>query len=331
MRPGGITAATFRDQEDAAGYLTVLRETVRRHGVPLALYRDRHTLFETPRGSPRRSRSNSPTRGPDPARAALAELGITSIAARSPQAKGRIERAGAPFPGPPRGRAAAGPGPARSRRPTTWLSPAYCPVITRWFARPARGGRARPGASARRRGRPSRSRSSASATRAGLGRWLLVVFVVVIAVVVIVVLLVVDLLFVDLLLVDLLLVMLVVLVLEGPVISDDARVGQGAEPGRRRRREWSERRAVSTRVDAWPLEDIERDGRGVVAHVLEQGDPRPWRKTHGCERHRQLVGSQASRRRCRRRRGSRPSPPASDGRGSRARWPRGRRAASPRS
>ncbi len=45
---GRMTAATFRDQEDAAGYLIVLRETVRRHGVPVALYRDRHSLFETP-------------------------------------------------------------------------------------------------------------------------------------------------------------------------------------------------------------------------------------------------------------------------------------------
>jgi hypothetical protein len=31
---GRMTAATFRDQEDVAGYLTVLRETVRRYGIP---------------------------------------------------------------------------------------------------------------------------------------------------------------------------------------------------------------------------------------------------------------------------------------------------------
>jgi transposase len=39
---GIVTGATFRDQEDAAGYLVVLRDTVRRHGVPVAVYRDRH-------------------------------------------------------------------------------------------------------------------------------------------------------------------------------------------------------------------------------------------------------------------------------------------------
>jgi transposase len=95
---GRMTAATFRDQEDTAGYLTVLRDTVRRYGVPLALYRDRHTLFETPRGSLLTLEEQlADTRAPTQLGRALAELGITSIAARSPQAKGRIERAWGTF------------------------------------------------------------------------------------------------------------------------------------------------------------------------------------------------------------------------------------------
>lgn len=95
---GRMTAATFRDQEDVAGYLIVLRETVRRHGIPLALYRDRHTLFETPRGSLQTLEEQlADTRMPTQLGRALAELGITSIAARSPQAKGRIERAWGTF------------------------------------------------------------------------------------------------------------------------------------------------------------------------------------------------------------------------------------------
>lgn len=95
---GRMTAATFRDQEDVAGYLTVLRETVRRHGVPVALYRDRHTLFETPRSSLQTLEEQlADTRTPTQLGRALAELGITSIAARSPQAKGRIERAWGTF------------------------------------------------------------------------------------------------------------------------------------------------------------------------------------------------------------------------------------------
>lgn len=91
---GRLTGATFREQEDTAGYLIVLRDTVRRYGVPLAVYRDRHTLFETPKGSLMTLEEQlADTRTPTQLGRALAELGITSIAARSPQAKGRIERA----------------------------------------------------------------------------------------------------------------------------------------------------------------------------------------------------------------------------------------------
>lgn len=90
---GIVTAATFRDQEDTAGYLTVLRDTVRRHGIPGALYRDRHGIFETPaKGLQTLEEQLVDRRLPTQFGRALDELGITSIAARSPQAKGRIER-----------------------------------------------------------------------------------------------------------------------------------------------------------------------------------------------------------------------------------------------
>ncbi len=91
---GRLTGATFREQEDTAGYLVVLRDTVRRHGIPLAVYRDRHTLFETPRGSLMTLEEQlADTRVPTQLGRAFEEFGVTSIAARSPQAKGRIERA----------------------------------------------------------------------------------------------------------------------------------------------------------------------------------------------------------------------------------------------
>lgn len=35
---GEVLAATFRDQEDGHGYLWVLREIARRHGLPVAVY-----------------------------------------------------------------------------------------------------------------------------------------------------------------------------------------------------------------------------------------------------------------------------------------------------
>ena len=95
---GIITGATFREQEDAAGYLAVLRDTIRRHGVPLALYRDRHGIFETPKGMPLTLEEQLvDRRTPTQFGRALVELGISSIAAQSPQAKGRIERAWGTF------------------------------------------------------------------------------------------------------------------------------------------------------------------------------------------------------------------------------------------
>jgi hypothetical protein len=89
---GVVTGATFREQEDALGYLMVLRETVRRHGIPLAVYRDRHTIFETPATALTLEEQLVDRRTPTQLGRALEELGINSIAARTPQAKGRIER-----------------------------------------------------------------------------------------------------------------------------------------------------------------------------------------------------------------------------------------------
>ena len=89
---GLVPAATFRDEEDAAGYLEILRTTIRRHGLPAAVYRDRHGAFEhAQRELPPELRLADP-RIPTQVGRALAELGIRSITARSPQAKGRIER-----------------------------------------------------------------------------------------------------------------------------------------------------------------------------------------------------------------------------------------------
>jgi hypothetical protein len=86
---GLVTAAIFRDQEDAAGYLEILRSTIERYGLPGAIYRDGHSAFAP--SNPRRTEETD-----DPALSqvgrALAELDIDSILAGSPQAKGRIER-----------------------------------------------------------------------------------------------------------------------------------------------------------------------------------------------------------------------------------------------
>ncbi|HEV8696171.1 MAG TPA: ISNCY family transposase [Candidatus Limnocylindrales bacterium] len=86
---GIVPAATFRDQEDAAAYLEILRTTIEAEGLPGALYHDRHSAFAPT--APGAHEGNEPAPLSQLGRA-LVELGIGSIVARSAQAKGRIER-----------------------------------------------------------------------------------------------------------------------------------------------------------------------------------------------------------------------------------------------
>jgi transposase len=76
----------FEPTETTAGYFKLMRKHIVAHGIPLATYSDRHGIF----------RINLPTAGEDTetqfGRAAR-QLGIEVICARSPEAKGRVERA----------------------------------------------------------------------------------------------------------------------------------------------------------------------------------------------------------------------------------------------
>jgi transposase len=93
---GTIAAALLRSQEDTLGYLLLFQDIIRRHGIPLAVYTDRHAVFQ-----------HNPTlwdedhqigkRIPTQFARALKELGVTQVFARSPQAKGRVERANGTF------------------------------------------------------------------------------------------------------------------------------------------------------------------------------------------------------------------------------------------
>src|SRR3990172_2328444 len=90
---GDVPHAVFREQEDAQGYLLVLREVVRKRGVPLALYSDRHKIFQSGAKKPETLEEQLAGKPlPTQVRRVLDELGISWIGARSPQAKGRIER-----------------------------------------------------------------------------------------------------------------------------------------------------------------------------------------------------------------------------------------------
>jgi transposase len=90
---GMVPAAVFRAQEDAAGYLDVLYHVVTTLGCPEGVYHDRHGIFVRSAGE-RDSLAEQLTgeREPTQVGRALRELGIASLVAHSPQAKGRIER-----------------------------------------------------------------------------------------------------------------------------------------------------------------------------------------------------------------------------------------------
>jgi len=89
---GKLLVARFFPFEGSSGYLWLLREVVKRYGIPLVMYHDRH-------GSLHRNDSHwsleeqlAGRQEPTQVGLALEALGIESIAALSPQAKGRIER-----------------------------------------------------------------------------------------------------------------------------------------------------------------------------------------------------------------------------------------------
>ena len=86
-----VPGAVFREEEDAAGYFLVLEQVCMRKGIPQSLYADQHSIFQSPSqpsveqelyGELPRSQFGR----------LVDELGVQLIAARSPQAKGRIER-----------------------------------------------------------------------------------------------------------------------------------------------------------------------------------------------------------------------------------------------
>lgn len=89
---GAVLAAGFRAQEDAAGYLGLLRTLGRTVGLPAAVYTDGHGIFV--RNDPHWTVAEELQGAQDPTQVgrALQTLGIHQIVAESPQAKGRIER-----------------------------------------------------------------------------------------------------------------------------------------------------------------------------------------------------------------------------------------------
>ena len=88
---GTVPHALFSWQEDTRSYFLLMEELVRRRGIPLAIYSDRHGVFKFA------GDVSGKQVWPTHFARAMEELGIRQIFARSPQAKGRVERAAGTF------------------------------------------------------------------------------------------------------------------------------------------------------------------------------------------------------------------------------------------
>jgi transposase len=90
---GKVPYAHLQNQEDTKGYILMLRDITLSHGIPLALYHDQHTIFKSPKDKQLSIEDQLEGKRPLTQLGRLMEeLGINSITANSPQAKGRIER-----------------------------------------------------------------------------------------------------------------------------------------------------------------------------------------------------------------------------------------------
>ena len=87
---GTVPYSLFCQEEDTRSYFLLMQELIQRRGIPLALYSDRHAVFKHVPGP-----HQSP--GPTQFGRVMVELGVQQIFARSPQAKGRVERANGTF------------------------------------------------------------------------------------------------------------------------------------------------------------------------------------------------------------------------------------------
>ena len=82
---GCVVNALFCEYENTRSYLLLMRDLMQSYGIPLALYSDRHGVFKH---TPPSETASAPTQFSR----AMGELGVQMIFARSPQAKGRVER-----------------------------------------------------------------------------------------------------------------------------------------------------------------------------------------------------------------------------------------------
>jgi len=89
---GSLLGAIFVEAEGSVGYMKLLEQVLRRHGVPLSIYHDGHTSLVRSDNEWSWEERVAGRQYPTHVGRVLESLGIRSIRAHSPQAKGRIER-----------------------------------------------------------------------------------------------------------------------------------------------------------------------------------------------------------------------------------------------
>ena len=91
---GEIVGLYLCENECRLGYFEVMRQCILKHGIPLSLYSDRHTIFRSPKEdtlSVEELLQGKEMKFTQFGRA-MDDLGVNIIFARSAQAKGRVER-----------------------------------------------------------------------------------------------------------------------------------------------------------------------------------------------------------------------------------------------
>lgn len=88
---GQVLALYMTKNECLRGYFSMTERMIENYGIPVSLYADRHTIFQSPNKDKAEFDSSLHVNDTQFGRA-LKELGIELIPARSPQAKGRVER-----------------------------------------------------------------------------------------------------------------------------------------------------------------------------------------------------------------------------------------------
>ncbi|MEX1171074.1 MAG: ISNCY family transposase [Chloroflexota bacterium] len=90
---GRVSGGTFRAQEDAVGYFVTFAQTADRHGLPGAVYSDRHGIFIVEKNrAPTLAEQLTGKRSLTQVGRALDDAGVAWIGAHSAEAKGRVER-----------------------------------------------------------------------------------------------------------------------------------------------------------------------------------------------------------------------------------------------